>query len=65
MVMSSTIVVSMDTGMSTDPLDFQLQRPGRKHSTFGKGSHSCPGAHLARVEMKIVLQEWSARIPDL
>ena len=64
MVMSSTIVVSMDTGMNADPLDFRLQRPGRKHSTFGKGSHTCPGAHLARMEMKIVLQEWFARIPE-
>lgn len=64
MVMSSTIVVSMDTGMNTGPLDFQLQRPGRKHSTFGKGSHSYPGVHPARMEMKIVLQEWFARIPD-
>lgn len=64
MVMSPTIVVAMDTSMNADPLDFQLQRPGRKHSTFGKGSHTCPGAHLARMEMKIVLQEWFARIPD-
>lgn len=64
MVMSSTIVVSMDTGMNADPLDFRLQRPGRKYSTFGKGSHTCPGAHLARMEMKIVLQEWFARIPE-
>ena len=64
MVMSPTIVVSMDTSMNADPLDFQLQRPGRKHSTFGKGSHTCPGAHLARMEMKIVLQEWFARIPE-
>lgn len=64
MVMAPTIVVAMDTAMNDDPLDFRLQRPGRKHSTFGKGSHTCPGAHLARMEMKIVLREWLARIPD-
>lgn len=64
MVMAPTIVVAMDTAMNADPLEFQLNRPGRKHSAFGKGSHTCPGAHLARLEMKIVLREWFARIPE-
>ena len=64
MVMAPTIVVAMDTLMNDSPLDFRLARAGRKHSTFGKGSHTCPGAHLARLEMKIVLREWFARIPE-
>ncbi|VVT10468.1 cytochrome P450 [Erythrobacter sp. EC-HK427] len=64
MVMCPTIVVAMDTASADSPLDFQIHRPGRKHSTFGKGSHTCPGAHLARMEMKIVLREWFARIPE-
>jgi cytochrome P450 len=64
MVMAPTIVVAMDTAMNEDPLEFRLQRAGRKHSTFGKGSHTCPGAHLARMEMKVVLREWFARIPE-
>ena len=64
MVMAPTIVVSMDTEMNDDPLQFRLHRAGRKHSTFGRGSHTCPGATLARMEMKIVLREWFARIPE-
>lgn len=64
MVMAPTIVVAMDTAMNDEPLEFRLHRAGRKHSTFGKGSHTCPGAHLARMEMKIVLREWFARIPE-
>ncbi|MFW2830427.1 cytochrome P450 [Sphingomonas sp. ID0503] len=64
MVMAPTIVVAIDDEMNDNPLDFQLNRPARKHSTFGKGSHTCPGAHLARMEMKIVLREWFARIPE-
>lgn len=64
MVMAPTVVVSMDDAMNDDPLDFRLGRAGRKHSTFGKGSHICPGAHLARMEMRIVLREWFARIPE-
>jgi cytochrome P450 len=64
MVMAPTIVVAMDDVMNDDPLEFRLGRKARQHSTFGKGSHTCPGAHLARMEMKIVLREWFARIPD-
>jgi camphor 5-monooxygenase len=64
MVMASTIFVAMDDAANADPLAFRLARPARRHSTFGKGSHTCPGAHLARMEMKILLREWFARIPE-
>lgn len=64
MVMAPTIVVALDEAMNKDPLAFELKRAGRRHSTFGKGSHTCPGAHLARMEIKIVLKEWFARIPE-
>jgi cytochrome P450 len=64
MVMAPTIVVTLDDAYNDDPLAVRLGRAARKHSTFGKGSHTCPGAHLARMEMKIVLREWFARIPE-
>lgn len=64
MIMAPTVVVALDDAVNTDPLAFQLGRPARRHSTFGKGSHTCPGAYLARLEMKILLREWFARIPE-
>lgn len=64
MVMASTIPVAMDEAMNADPLTFSLDRTQRRHSTFGKGSHTCPGAPLARLELKIMLREWFARIPE-
>lgn len=64
MVLAPTVVIAMDDASNDDPLEFRLGRKGRVHSTFGKGSHTCPGAHLARMEMKIVLREWFARIPE-
>ncbi len=31
--------------------------------SFGKGNHKCPGANLARAELRIFLEEWLKRIP--
>jgi cytochrome P450 len=35
-----------------------------KHWGFGGGPHRCLGAHLARMELKLVLTEWLRRVPD-
>jgi cytochrome P450 len=41
-----------------------LDRPKNPHIAFGAGIHRCAGSNLARMEMKVALQEWLARIPD-
>lgn len=35
-----------------------------KHWGFGGGPHRCLGAHLARMELRLVVAEWLARIPE-
>ena len=55
----------MDERRNENPLtvDFR-RRPGNTHAVFGNGPHTCPGAVLARREIKILLEEWLTRIPD-
>ena len=40
-------------------IDRQLNR----HVAFGAGIHRCAGSNLARMELRVALEEWLARIP--
>jgi cytochrome P450 len=40
-----------------DPFGFDIRRDPNRHLAFGHGSHFCLGAHLARVEIRLVFDE--------
>jgi len=41
-----------------------LDRLANPHIAFGVGIHRCAGSNLARMEMKVSLEEWLRRIPN-
>jgi len=48
-----------------NPLEIDFDRPNvRDHIAFGSGPHRCLGAPIARLELKIILEELLQRIPD-
>lgn len=52
-----------DKAAHQDPYTIDFYREER-HLAFGAGPHGCLGAHLARLEMRVVLTQWHRRIPD-
>jgi cytochrome P450 len=46
------------------PEEVILDREKNPHIAFGVGIHRCAGSNLARMEMKVAIEEWLKRIPD-
>ena len=54
---------NFDADVFPNPLEVDFDRPRKTILAFTVGVHSCMGGHLARMELKIALQEWLKRIP--
>jgi cholest-4-en-3-one 26-monooxygenase len=48
---------NFDARQFVQPLEFDLQRAPNPHITFAVGPHVCLGAHVARLEIKILFEE--------
>jgi cytochrome P450 len=57
-------LMSRDPEENARPGEVDFDRTGSRHAAFGMGPHRCLGSHLARLEMRIALEEWHATIPD-
>jgi cytochrome P450 len=48
-----------------DPDGFDVGREDKQHISFGDGAHKCLGMHLARMEMRVLLNAVLDRLPEL
>ncbi|VWX52794.1 cytochrome P450 [Novosphingobium sp. 9U] len=54
---------NFDPARFDNPREFDPERKANRHFTFVGGVHICLGAHLARRELRVLLEEWFARVP--
>jgi cytochrome P450 len=54
---------NLDPEEFTDPLNVDLARAPNRHMAFAVGVHRCLGAHLARMELRVALARFVARVP--
>lgn len=54
-----------DPSVFDKPAELDIGRPNIRHMSFGFGIHSCPGAPLARLEIKVLLEELLSAFPEM
>jgi cytochrome P450 len=54
-----------DPARYPDPDRFDIFRADKQHMSFGDGAHKCLGMHLARLEMRVLLDAVLDRLPGL
>ncbi|QGG95400.1 cytochrome P450 [Actinomarinicola tropica] len=55
---------NLDPEVFEDPHEVVIDRQRNRHLAFGVGIHRCIGSNLARMELRVGLEEWLRRIPD-
>jgi cytochrome P450 len=55
---------NVDQGEFEDADGVHFDRANNRHLAFGGGPHRCLGSHLARLELRVAIEEWHRRIPQ-
>lgn len=63
-VMLSFPSANRDPEIFPDPDKVLLDRAENRHQAFGVGIHRCLGSNLARMEMRVAVEEFIRRIPE-
>ena len=53
-----------DPAAFEDPDKVIIDRARNRHIAFGVGIHRCAGLNLARMEMRVAVEEWMKLIPE-
>ena len=53
-----------DPAYFSDADKVQLDRLENRHAAFGLGIHRCIGSNLARMELRVAVEEWMRRYPE-
>jgi cytochrome P450 len=64
MVLLSFPAANRDPEVFPDASEVKIDRKENRHAAFGLGIHRCIGSNLARMELRVALEEWLKRIPE-
>ena len=54
-----------DPRVFENPEVFDITRKPNPHLALGSGTHFCMGSHIARLEMRVTLEEFFRRFPNV
>ncbi len=63
-VLLSEVSACHDESAFPNASEFVIDRFPNRHVAFGMGIHRCPGSHLARLELREIISQVLARMPD-
>ena len=63
-VMMSFPAANRDPSVFERANEVVLERTANRHVAFGSGVHRCAGSNLARMELRVAIEEWLRRIPE-
>jgi cytochrome P450 len=64
MVLLPFAAANRDPDAFPDPDRVVIDRVENRHAAFGLGIHRCIGSNLARMEMRVAIEEWLLKFPD-
>lgn len=64
LIVAPTALCGLDETRYSAPEAVDVTRPRIRHLSFGAGAHYCPGATLARAELRVFIETWLEYIPD-
>lgn len=59
-----TPLMGFDEEAMDNPQNVDLDRKMSPHLIFGSGPHRCAGSHIARIEIRTFIEEWTRRFPS-
>ncbi|HWE57407.1 MAG TPA: cytochrome P450 [Acidimicrobiales bacterium] len=63
-VLVNLVAANRDPAEFDRPEEFDLDRPRNRHLAFGAGIHRCVGSNVARLTLRILMEELLARATD-
>ena len=64
MVYLCWLAANGDPSAFTEPIMVDFDRSPNRHIAFASGLHRCLGSHLARIELRVAVEQFHRRIPE-